>query len=1717
MTAVSTYTDFDVCGPLPSGVTVLEASAGTGKTYTIAALTARYVAEGTPLDRLLLITFTRMATGELRDRVRERLVGCEQALSAILAGAPDTYADPVVTLLATGDPGELTERRDRLARAVADFDAATIATTHGFCQEVLAELGTVGDLDRETGFVEDVSELLEQALDDLYVRRFHRRETARFKRAEALKIARAAVDNPMAELEPRDEPTDSTAAMRYRLAVAVRKELEQRKRRLAIMTYDDLLTRLNSTLGGPSGPAARDRLSSRFDVVLVDEFQDTDPIQWQILDRAFAAGGVTLVLVADPKQAIYAFRGADVYAYLTAAATARARATLRENRRADQSLIDAYDALFAGAKLGHEGIVYRQVRATPAHQEPRLVGAPGDAALRVRVVLRNEPDIELTYNGFAATDSARDHIARDLAADVVGLLSSGARIEHRTPNGEPTGDEPICPRHIAVLVRTHATAELVRDELVAANVPVVINGAGSVFATRSARDWLALLEAIERPASPVRARTAALTHFLGWSAERIAIAPEEEWEEVHRRLHRWSRILRDRGVAALLEEITVGEDLAARVLCCADGERRLTDLRHLAQLLHRAASTERLGVTALRGWLAERVADADRDEGEEERARRLESDAEAVQVLTIHRSKGLEFPVVYCPFLWDPTWIRSKEPVAFHDPATGYRHTVDVGLEGRTFKRHSDQYVIEQRGEDLRLAYVALTRAKHRAVIWWAGTRYSCNSPLARLLFAKDADGVVRAFGDSTPGDATVVERFRELAATAPGRISVERSTLAAVPAAWSPALEPPVDLAAARLHRRLDPWWRRTSYSDITAEAHDPLVGSEPERPVLSDEPETPTPVAVAVAGAVGSVARPELERESPLGAAPVGVDFGTFVHTVLEATDFAAPDLDAELAEHVTGALSRRAFDLGEPGRVVQGLRAAIETPLGPIAGGVRLRDVARADRLDELEFELPLAGGDAPTGRLTLQAIAGVLREHLPAGDPMAAYAARLEDPALRSQVRGFLTGSIDLVIRLDGERFAIVDYKTNWLGPAGEPLTLVHYQPEALAAEMSRAHYGLQALLYTVALHRYLRWRLPGYDPDRQLAGVLYLFLRGMAGEVAGGSAGWAPIRRVRVATAGLARAVAERRARREHEMSAVADPFEARRAVGATGLLRAFNEIGVLSAADVHVAARLAELVGEESESVRLAVALAVRGPRLGHVFVDLATIRDTASVESDEPVDLSELPWPGVEGWLGALAGSELVALGELDAAPGNAGPGDAGHAGPGDAGLGDARPLRLLGTRLYLDRYWREERAVAADLNDLTAGGRLQVIAGGPGTGKTTEVARMVAELLEGDGRPPLIALAAPTGKAAARLQEAVHEEAAALAVGEEVRDRMLALRSSTLHRLLGWRPRSHSRFAHDRGNRLPHDVVIVDETSMVSLSLMARLVESVRTDARLVLVGDPGQLASIEAGVVLADIVAVGRGVVVLERVYRYGGGIARLAGAIRDGDADAAVAALGAAPGEITWIQTDVHESETGLELVRDRTVGAGLEVASAARGGAALEALGALGRFRLLCAHRRGPYGVSDWTSRIQGWLAGDIEDIEQRDFVGRPLLVTENDYELGLYNGDTGVIVEGAGERPAAAFERGGEVLRFSPLRLGAVDTAYAMTIHKSQGSQFDTAAVLLPAVGSRILTRELLYTAVTRARRELILVGTEDAVRQAVARPVARASGLRERLRGYAQ
>ena len=370
-----------------------------------------------------------------------------------------------------------------------------------------------------------------------------------------------------------------------------------------------------------------------------------------------------------------------------------------------------------------------------------------------------------------------------------------------------------------------------------------------------------------------------------------------------------------------METITRAELLPGRVLARADGERDLTDLRHVGQLLHATATAEQMGGAALTAWLRQRIAAAARETSDEERTRRLETDAQAVQVLTIHRSKGLEFPVVYCPDLWEPGFIpRDPQPVFFHDPAHDDARTIDVGLDGPDYPRHRRHHETEQRGEDLRLAYVALTRARHQAVVWWAGSYDSRHSALGRLLFARGEDGKVPHAGSKTPTDAAAVACFEKLAAQAPGCIAVERSRLG-MPVSWSPALVAAKDLAAAAFDRSLDARWRRTSFSDISSGAYDPRVASEPEQELLADEP-PPSAVGVLEPPPGADVGEPaRLAVSCPLAAMPVGLQVGTLVHRVLEAADFEAPDLDAEVAARLAEGQGWRHVDLGDPALAAAG----------------------------------------------------------------------------------------------------------------------------------------------------------------------------------------------------------------------------------------------------------------------------------------------------------------------------------------------------------------------------------------------------------------------------------------------------------------------------------------------------------------------------------------------------------------------------------------------------------------------------------------------------------------------------------------------------------------------------------------------------------------------------------------------------------------------------
>jgi exodeoxyribonuclease V beta subunit len=1076
---------FDLAGPLPTGTTLLEASAGTGKTFTVAALVARYVAEeGVPLDQLLVITFGRAASQELRERVREQLVRAERAL-ADPAGADRDH--PVLARLLDTDEAEIERRRLRLRDALASFDGATIATTHQFCQTVLRSLGVAGDTDTGATLVESLDELVVEVVDDVYLRCFGlRTDDPPFSRATALTLARTVVGDAHAELAAVDDPatgsgqgTESVAGARVAFASEVRDEVDRRKRRLGILSYDDLLGRLAEALTDEVA-AARHRMRQRWRIVLVDEFQDTDPKQWEVLDRAFT-GHATMVLIGDPKQAIYAFRGGDVVTYLAAAATATTRATLDTNRRSDAALVERLQVVLRGASLGDERIVVRDV--TASHPGSRLVRAPSPAPFRVRQVRRRGFTLA---RGQVRADDARRHIAADCAGDIASLLASDA-----TWDGEP-----IAARHVAVLVGEWSQAELVRSALAGRGISAVVGGGTRLLTSPAGDEWLTLLEALEQPHRSGRVRAAALTSFLGCTLSELDRGGEVLTDELADRLRGWALLLRGRGVAALFEA-TEERGLTARVLGTVGGERLLTDLRHVAQTLHETARRDSLGLTGLLEWLR-----SERDNASQERVRRLDSDAAAVQITTVHQSKGLQYPVVHLPFA-SMTYVWPVDVARYHE-ADGTR-MLDVAGGGAAWPAHEQAHLHEEAGEELRDLYVALTRAQSQVVTWWAPTANTPNGGLHRLLFGRQP-------GQSAVPDAQAVKDddyvtkilglVDQLGGPSPEESVVSTETPA-------PAPEVTGDLAARVFDREVDTEWRRTSYSGLIRVQEQPAgVTSEPE-PDHWDPTESdaggPNEIEASLLARPPDPGPPGVP--SPMADLPSGAAFGSLVHGVLEDSDPEAPDLRAELAAHAREQLLWWPVGVGAD-ELADALLPSQLTPLGAPAVGLRLADIPLRDRLCELDFEFPLTGGDRPeTGRpeVRLRDLAPLLTAHLPAGDPLAPYAGLLTGPLGDQSLRGYLSGSIDVVLRVPGDpsgsnahRFVVVDYKTNLLGETGVPITSADYGRDEMAAAMLHSHYPLQALLYSVVLHRYLRWRLPSYTPEQHLGGVLYLFLRGICG-------------------------------------------------------------------------------------------------------------------------------------------------------------------------------------------------------------------------------------------------------------------------------------------------------------------------------------------------------------------------------------------------------------------------------------------------------------------------------------------------------------------------------------------------------------------------------------------------------------------------------------------
>ena len=1111
----STDRTFPLYGRLPSGQVAIEASAGTGKTFTLAALATRYLAEQKVApSELLIVTFTRAATAELRSRIRGQMV----ASATALAGTSTTFGTDELSAHLAAD--ERQERQERLERAVADFDSAAISTMHSFAGQVRSTLGLSSAIDPDARLTTDVAKLVRHACADALA-------TASTggvpldelpTLTELVKATERFVGDPDMVLEPtRNRPGATPAQFRLReLVLAARENLVDRRLGSGTMGYDDVLHQLRSALVDHASSSVVEALRKRFSVVLIDEFQDTDRVQWEIFSTLFGASapGCTLVLVGDPKQAIYRFRGADISVYLEAVGpeSGTDRFTLDTNWRSDGGAVSAMHRFFDGATFGDDAIAYVPVRASEEHDALRMRDAGGRSlsGLDIRVAVGDW--LPRTKNLPITPRTARI-INRDLVAHIRVLLD-GSTI----PDAEAEGTvRRLRPSDIAVLVTSGAHARAAQNALRRQGVPAVVAGAGSVLSSWAADQVRLLLSAMERPADLGRVRSYALSWFESWDPQRVVGATDEDLAALQERLGDWTSRLASQPVAEVLADIWAESGVVSRLLGQYDGDRNVTDLEHLAELLHDNAPQGMSGVAGLVGLLDHPPeSEGDLEVDGDVVARRVESEAEAVQIMTVWKAKGLQFPVVCLPMLWRPG--KNPEDVVYTDPESG-RRTMDLAKgknwpDGSAAEQRKTWARAEEASEQLRLLYVALTRAQHHTAVWWANSTGSSTRALTRFLFARDpATGAIdpttfRSGACVVPPEADVPASLDALARESDGAITVTSIVDPPAPEGlWTgeAGLAGTPSLGVSRFVADLDRSVHRWSFSAITSGAAsgsvDPFddtgadAGAADEGVVEMDVPagsEAPTGPAPADSGA--------------LGALRAGTEFGTFVHSVLERVDFCAEDLEAEVAASVQAEFARsgaRADLLGPGGTegkglLVAGLRTAIETPLGPLFGATRLADLERRDRLDELAFDMRVGGGERLPSIVDL---GGLLLDHLPAEDPLRPWAGAVADGAIDVRLAGYLTGSIDLVarVRVDGRQsYVIADYKTNRLTPRGAEPGPADYDVDRMVEAMAEHHYPLQALLYGVALHRYLRSRRPAGAPPATIAGAAYLFVRGMTG-------------------------------------------------------------------------------------------------------------------------------------------------------------------------------------------------------------------------------------------------------------------------------------------------------------------------------------------------------------------------------------------------------------------------------------------------------------------------------------------------------------------------------------------------------------------------------------------------------------------------------------------
>lgn len=1129
------------------GERLIEASAGTGKTFTIAALYLRLLlglgqdaAYPRPLtvEEILVVTFTEAATEELRGRIRSNI---HQLRLACVRGVSE---NPLFGALLA----EIANRADAAAQLLAaerQMDEAAIFTIHGFCQRMLSHNAFESGMLFEQTLVEDEFPLRRQACADFWRRHcyplpfavaqavsqewsgpeqlladlssFLQGEAPALKqmpaedetlllrhqqivaRIESLKqqwriaaaelqglIEQSGVDKrsyssrylpqwlarvtewalePTADYQlPKElerfrysalrektkkgeppqhavftavdalyaEPLTLRDLIMARALSEIRFSIQQEKRRRAEMGFDDLLSRLDEALQRRGGDLLAQSIRSRYPVAMIDEFQDTDPQQYRIFRRLYIGQPQCgLLLIGDPKQAIYAFRGADIFTYMRARADVSAHYTLETNWRSSPLMVASVNRLF---RQLDNPFLFRQIPFLDVQP------AQNNAGLSFSYRGKEQPALHfwLQSGEGVGVSEYQQLMARHCAGQIRDWLTAGEQHDAWLINGEQRCR--LQASDITVLVRSRAEAALIRDALSALAIPsVYLSNRDSVFATPEAKELLWLLQAVLAPEQERALRSALATSLLGLDAQTLDGLNQDEraWDALVDEFDGYRRHWQRRGVLPMLRELMAHRQLAENLLASGAGERRLTDILHLGELLQEA-SADLDSEHALVRWLTQQIAQPNAHS--ENQQLRLESDRHLVQVVTIHKSKGLQYPLVWLPFVAN---YRQQQQVMYHD-RTSFKALLDLNA-GEESTALAEE---ERLAEDLRLLYVALTRSVYHCSIGIAPLIQGPRKKQGKTDMHRSALGFLVQRGQEDDA-AGLAQRLSALSGDGAAFSWVEPPT----ELRWQPPAAEDAALCAGRFRRRLADRWRVTSYSGLqqhaASAAHDLL-------PRLD----------VDAAGEQDTQLAPLLTPHSfPRGAAP-----GTFLHGLIEPLDFTRPVDEVWLAQQV------QQQGLGEEWLPVlrQWLDTLLTTPLND--DGIVLAQLAPTDKQAELQFYLPIHG------MLQAERLDRLIKRY----DPLSARCSVLDF----QQVTGMLKGFIDLVFRWRG-RYYLLDYKSNWLGQDSSA-----YTPDAMAAAMAQHRYDLQYQLYTLALHRYLRHRLVDYDYRRHFGGVFYLFLRGV---------------------------------------------------------------------------------------------------------------------------------------------------------------------------------------------------------------------------------------------------------------------------------------------------------------------------------------------------------------------------------------------------------------------------------------------------------------------------------------------------------------------------------------------------------------------------------------------------------------------------------------------